>query len=125
MSKLTVCLNLRRAGLGALAVAASVLVTAQATAAQTTTSSRYGWPVKPFDRQHPIRGAFGDPRTLVRYQPFGITRPLDGGAHSFHNGVDIVAKRGAPVYPVVSGKVVVARARRIIVDAGHGRTFQY
>ena len=22
----------------------------------------YGWPLKPFDKPHPIRGSFGDPR---------------------------------------------------------------
>src|SRR5204863_2367 len=28
--------------------------------------AKYPWPFKPFDRQHPIRGFFGDPRTVVR-----------------------------------------------------------
>src|ERR1700730_14677417 len=26
----------------------------------------YHWPIKPFDRQHPIRGDFGDPRTVSK-----------------------------------------------------------
>ena len=49
----------------------------------------YGWPVKPFDEQHPIRGAFDDPR--------------DG--RSFHFGVDISAPDGTPVYAVAPGTV--------------------
>src|SRR6516164_1800322 len=57
----------------------------------------YHWPVKPFDRQHPIRGGFGDPRTVNLEHPFGWTGPLEIGAHSFHNGVDIVARPGTPV----------------------------
>jgi hypothetical protein len=29
-------------------------------------ASAYPWPVKPFDKQHPIRGFFGDPRTVFQ-----------------------------------------------------------
>ena len=29
----------------------------------------YGWPVKPFNRQHPVRGSFGDPRSVFRGTP--------------------------------------------------------
>ncbi len=47
----------------------------------------YGWPVKPFDQQHAIRGAFDDPR-FGRY---------------FHFGVDISAPDGTPVYAVAAG----------------------
>ena len=49
----------------------------------------YGWPVKPFDEQHPIRGAFDDPR----------------GGRSFHFGVDISAPDGTSVYAVAGGTV--------------------
>lgn len=85
----------------------------------------YHWPVKPFNRQHPIRGAFGDPRTVNIDQEFGWTGPHQHGADSFHNGVDIVAEPGAPVYPVVSGQVVVAKQDEIIVHTNDGRAFQY
>lgn len=85
----------------------------------------YHWPIKPFDRQHPIRGAFGDPRTLSPDQDFGVTGPGSSGKYSFHTGVDIVAKPGTPVYPVVSGRVRLARADEIIVDTGGGHSFQY
>jgi hypothetical protein len=85
----------------------------------------YHWPIKPFDRQHPVRGVFGDPRTLARFQRFGLTRPGDSGHYSFHSGIDIVAPPGTPVYPVVSGRVVSAGADRIVVVAGRGRSFGY
>ena len=85
----------------------------------------YHWPIKPFDRQHPVRGMFGDPRTLARFQPFGLTRPGDSGIYSFHSGIDIAASPGTPVYPVVSGRVVVAGRNRIVVSVGGGRSFGY
>lgn len=57
----------------------------------------YGWPIKPFDRPHPVRGAFDDPRQA---------RALDGAdEESFHFGVDISAPDGTPVYAVAPGTV--------------------
>jgi hypothetical protein len=48
--------------------------------------SAYGYPVKPFDRQHPIRGGFGDPRTVFLAPPTrdGVYRGR--GSFSFHQG---------------------------------------
>jgi len=91
----------------------------------TQTGPAYHWPIKPFDRQHPIRGAFGDPRTVNVDQPFGWTGPSEIGAHSFHNGIDIVGSPGTPVYPVVSGWVVRAKQDEIVVRTDDGRSFQY
>jgi len=88
-------------------------------------SLAYHWPIKPFDRQHPIRGGFGDPRTLDLEQPFGVTRPDDSGAYSFHGGIDIVGRAGTPVYPVVSGRVILAGNHKIVVDSGDSRVFEY
>jgi hypothetical protein len=85
----------------------------------------YHWPVKPFGRQHPIRGAFGDPRTLATDQPFGETGPTASGSYSFHDGVDIVAWNGTAVYPVVSGRVTAVSPDEIAVETGDSRTFQY
>src|SRR5215831_11445743 len=59
----------------------------------------YGWPIEPFHRQHAIRGYFGDPRTLAREGPLGVDNELSPGSFTFHNGVDIVAGTGTPVYP--------------------------
>lgn len=85
----------------------------------------YGYPVKPFRRQHPIRGAFGDPRTLVDESPFGRDTSESSGSFSFHNGVDIVAPTGTPVYPVVSGIAERGYGDEVIVATADGRRFQY
>jgi hypothetical protein len=93
--------------------------------ASLRTSLSYHWPIKPFKSQHPIRGAFGDPRILSEGAPFGWTGPREAGGHSFHNGVDIAAPPGTPVYPVVSGRVASAKSGEIVVDTYDGRAFQY
>jgi hypothetical protein len=76
----------------------------------------YPWPLRPFHRQHPIRGYFGDPRTVI----FGPGE----GLYSFHNGVDISAWPGNRVYPVVSGRVVRVTGDEVVVQA-LDRRFQY
>src|SRR5438045_9701953 len=38
-------------------------------AAQSARAASYGWPVKPFDQQHPVRGSFADPRSIFRGTP--------------------------------------------------------
>ena len=53
----------------------------------------YGWPVAPFDQQHPVRGFFGDPRIGA------------AGGTSFHFGVDVSVPNGTPVYSVAAGSV--------------------
>jgi len=58
----------------------------------------YGWPLKPFNRMHAIRGTFDDPR-------FHLAPDLTWKG-SFHFGVDISAPDGTPVYAVEPGKVV-------------------
>ena len=64
-------------------------------------AAAYPWPLKPFDQPHPIRANFGDPRTVFFDQP---PVSLDGpGLFSFHNGIDISAPGGTPVYPVTNG----------------------
>jgi murein DD-endopeptidase MepM/ murein hydrolase activator NlpD len=99
----------------------------QARAAPTLTHQwpPYHWPVRPFDQQHPLQAAFGDPRTINKSQPFGRTGPWVDGAHSFHNGVDVAAEPGTRVYPVVSGSVVTATEGKIVVRTADGRSFQY
>jgi hypothetical protein len=82
----------------------------------------YHWPVKPFDRQHPIRGYFGDPRTPTAASSF--YSPASPGTFNFHSGVDIVATTGTPVYPVVSG-VATVNTDNVIVNATDGRVFEY
>jgi hypothetical protein len=60
----------------------------------------YGWPVRPFDHQHPIRGTFDDPRTRTGRVDRDPTNP-----QSFHDGVDIQVPDGTPVYAIESGEV--------------------
>jgi hypothetical protein len=68
----------------------------------------YGWPVKPFHRQHPIRGAFDDPR-------FG---------RFFHFGIDIPVRDGTPVYAVAAG-TVFRYGDAVAVRRPGGREFSY
>src|SRR5262245_16400694 len=56
----------------------------------------YRWPVKPFSRQHPVRGFFGDPRISNHHR-----------SHQFHFGIDISAPNGTPVYATISGRVYI------------------
>jgi hypothetical protein len=86
-------------------------------------ASPYGWPFKPFDKQHPIRGFFGDPRTV--YEDSVLSGFESSGFFSFHQGVDISAPDGTPVYPVVSGVAHYLDAATLRVNAYGDRVFQY
>jgi hypothetical protein len=77
----------------------------------------YPWPLAPFGRQHPVRGRFGDPRTIIAGN--------GEGRFSFHNGVDIDAWTGNHVFPVVSGAVSKVGPDEVVVRAADGRRFQY
>jgi hypothetical protein len=65
----------------------------------------YPWPLQPFDRAHPVRAFFNDPR-------------ISGGTKAFHFGVDISAPNGTPVYAVTAGQVHLEDARAVSVAAG-------
>lgn len=85
----------------------------------------YQWPVKPFNRQHPVRGSFADPRTVFK-APATLRGALTGqGSFSLHRGIDIVAPDGSLVYPVASGTVTFVNAHWLKVDSGGGRVFEY
>lgn len=107
-----------RKHLSRLFAAAGVLVTAAAVTfaiapetgvAETALLPSYGWPVKPFDVQHPVRGSFGDPR-------------IGGKSHSFHFGVDVSCPDGTPVYATVTGRVYrsASHPETVTVIADHG-----
>jgi hypothetical protein len=102
------------------------LVVLVATAAfSTPAQAAYHWPVKPFDREHPIRGSFGDPRTVFFGPPTRDTLLRGEGDFQFHFGVDISAPNGTPVYPVQSGLVTRVTDEEIDVAGAGGLAFQY
>ncbi len=72
----------------------------------------YGWPLKPFNRQHPVRGYLNDPRN-------------GNGAKSFHFGIDISAPDGTAVYAVEAGEVFNKHGRHALAVKGATRTFGY
>jgi hypothetical protein len=76
----------------------------------------YGWPVKPFHRQHPVRGFFGDPRISNHHRN-----------HQFHFGVDVSAPDGTPVYATISGRAYIhpLHPTTIAVVADSGVEFSY
>jgi hypothetical protein len=74
----------------------------------------YGWPVEPFDRQHPVRGYFSDPR--------------DGEKQStFHFGIDVAVPDGTPVFSVEAGTVDLGQGPHnvAVVSADRRRIFGY
>ena len=83
-------------------------------------AASYGWPLKPFDRQHPVRGFFGDPR---------IGESADGHVESkaFHFGIDISAADGTAVYATASGRIVwePERPETIAIRGSNGSVLAY
>ncbi len=74
----------------------------------------YGWPLKPFDQQHPVRGFFCDPRIG------------DKGGKAFHFGVDVSAPDGTAVYAVEGGIVHSEGAQNVaVVGAGGDHSHGY
>jgi murein DD-endopeptidase MepM/ murein hydrolase activator NlpD len=88
-------------------------------------ASSYGWPVKPFDRQHPVRGSFGDPRSVFHGHPTPRGLMTSRCACSYHPGIDISAADGSAVYPVRSGVVRIVTPQWVEVDSADGLAFQY
>ena len=88
--------------------------------AQVYNDSWRGWPVRPHNRQHPIRGSFLDPR------------PDPERGAIYHDGIDVAVRddrpeRGAPagrthrVYAIEGGPVFLAtpRGARGFARVGH------
>jgi murein DD-endopeptidase MepM/ murein hydrolase activator NlpD len=88
-------------------------------------SSSYGWPVKPFFRQHPIRGYFGDPRTVFTGRPTFRNLMSGPGAFTFHFGVDICAPDGTDVYAVRSGTATIVNHEAVGISSDNGSAMQY
>lgn len=92
--------------------------------AATGSAQAYPWPVKPFHRQHPVGGNFGDPRMtfLLTLGQNGLEGP---GSFGFHNGIDIHARPGTPVYPIASGRARLLNGTAVAVRSRRGQVFQY
>jgi len=97
------------------ALAAFLAAATVALALPTLASASYGWPIKPFGQEHPVRGQLNDPR-------LGETDL--GQKSSFHNGIDIPTLDGTPVYAVAAGRVSSIYPRRVTVAAS-GVSYQY
>jgi murein DD-endopeptidase MepM/ murein hydrolase activator NlpD len=91
----------------------------------TGCSGAYGWPVAPFDRPHPVRGNFGDPRTVFDGMRSQSTIDSGDGMFQFHHGVDISAPDGSPVYAVADGTITRTHGDRVTIDCGTGRAMEY
>ena len=95
-------------------VATSALQLDRAKVSRSRRTWSYGWPVKPFGRQHPVRAFLDDPRIGSK------------GGESFHFGIDIAVPDGTPVYAVVAGTVWFNNPQAIAVVAREGsRSFGY
>jgi hypothetical protein len=112
---------------GRNAVEAPVVATeqAQTEAGRATDSAAYPWPLRPFHRVHPVRAAFGDPRTSFLHARNGDAL-AGAGVFSFHDGIDIDAPTGSRVYSVESGVVRSVKPEYSVwVQAADGRAFVY
>lgn len=116
----------RRTLAAAIVAAVSVLSTfvvsspaANAASTHVAAGYSYGWPVKPFDRQHPVRGFFGDPRI----EP----KPDGSRFYQFHFGVDVSAPNGTPVYATLTGRASIHPNHDdvVLIDGTGGVEFQY
>jgi hypothetical protein len=67
--------------------------------------------VKPFAKQHPVRGFLNDPR-------------IQGSSRAFHFGIDVAAPDGTPVYAVEAGTVFV-EGKLTVAVAGDACEFGY
>jgi peptidase M23-like protein len=110
---------------GALPAGPEIAQATGPSSAQAASGQGYGYPIKPFDREHLIRANLGDPRMQFHGPPTMDTLLHGSGTFSFHQGVDIACNPGTPVYPVADGTVTFVSHEWIRVSSGGGRAFEY
>ena len=78
----------------------------------------YTWPLKPFNKQHIVRGFLGDPR---------IGKTTAGMSHSFHFGIDIQGANRELVYANITGRVLIPanHSETVIVYGDNGVRFEF
>lgn len=106
-------------GLGALVACGAAPKEVRSDVSGSIAAGSYGWPVKPFFGQHPVRGTLGDPR---------IGPGTDGTIqHTLHLGVDVVAPDGTAVYATISGAISIhpLHPDTVMVDDGAGHVLEY
>jgi hypothetical protein len=81
--------------------------------ATTHRTFTYDWPVKPFDRQHPVRGNIDDPRGN------------NTKGWSFHFGIDIAVPDGTAVYAIEAGTASIENAEAVGIMSAGGHGFSY
>jgi hypothetical protein len=82
-------------------------------------NAAYGWPIKPFNQQHPVRGQLNDPR--MNGDTFDSSTSF-----TFHSGIDIATPDGTAVYAVTPGRVHYLDPSAIAVRrAGVAVVFEY
>lgn len=107
-----------------LSTVAGVTVPAEKSDALPAPTGGYNWPVRPFERPHPVRGNFADPRTTFD-GPLTPRRLMHGdGAFEIHDGIDIAVPDGTPVYPVRSGTASL-RNHEVVRVASGDSAFEY
>ena len=110
---------------GAITAGPGIAKATDTRSAQGVSGQSYGYPIKPFDREHLVRANLGDPRMQFHGPPTTGTLMHGNGGFSFHQGVDISASGGTAVYPVVDGTVTLVSREWIRVSSGGGRAFEY
>jgi hypothetical protein len=90
-----------------------------ALATSSPAAGGYGWPVKPFHRQHAVRGYFGDPRIGADGR--------GGTSRSLHFGIDISAPNGTSVFATISGRISrhPLHPKDVLLVSSGNVTFEY
>src|SRR5438132_4596304 len=109
---------------GALQASPEVAGATPPAGTKAVSGQSFGYPIKPFNEEHPIRANLGDPR-MQFFGPPTLRTLLHGtGSFSIHQGVDISAPNGTAVYPVADGTVTAATPIWVRVTSGD-RAFEY